>query len=135
VAAKGSTGQTVLVIGIIASVAMGVGSTFLQLLNPKGDYDKMTVRVDTLERDIRWNFITKESEGKDVGHIKDIEAKDVARIDRDISELKVALSDLNKSINTTYSAKDVLVSLQNRIAELERVIRDTTRQPVPVTQK
>lgn len=143
---RSSIGTTLVVVVAVGGFVLSAGNGLWSLANPRGDIDAVKkslqeyqtqtkADINELRNRIEWRYVQKE--------VLDL---DIKRLDRDLNKAEVEtqrrdeilrnrIDVLSQSVNLTYSAKDALKALQDRIGELEKALRDTAKQPVPVTQK
>lgn len=118
-----------------AAVAIAFASGMWSLINPRGD-------IADIKRDFAL-YATKELQKQDVEHLN----SELRRLERDheklhsssvtstfftwrtdqlekqLNILRERVMKLDETVNVTYSAKDALQTMQNRITELERAAR------------
>lgn len=133
-----NTSQWVIVIAGLG-VVMSLGNGFWSLANPRGDIkelkDDVGKQFAKIENDLKWQFASKDLVNGKVDSIKEENLTYRRGLELLISRIETKANSLDVEIHGTYSPKDALAQLNARIAELERAMRDTTRQPLPVTQK
>jgi hypothetical protein len=133
-----STSQWVIVIAGLG-VVMSLGNGFWSLANPRGDIkelkDDVGKQFAKIENDLKWQFASKDLVNGKIDSIKEENTTYRRGMEALILRIETKANTLDVEIHGTYSPKDAIAQIQARIIELERVIRDTTRQPVPVTQK
>lgn len=101
-----------------------------------GGNEKLEKRVGNIEQDLAWKFVSKEIAAKDIGFIeRNITELKTSKVDRDVYEMQVTsytrqisilrehLKELDRSVNQTFNARDAMAALQARILELERATR------------
>ena len=120
-------------------VVMSLGNGFWSLANPRGDIkelkDDVGKQFAKIENDLKWQFASKDLVNGKIDSIKEENTTYRLGMERLIGRIETKANTLDVEIHGTYSPKDAIAQIQARIIELERVMRDTTRQPVPVTQK
>jgi len=124
-----STNWAVLISG--AAVVISITSNVLGVVS--GGTEKLEKRVTKIEEDIAYKFVTRELLAKDIGYVdrtlndlkngkveRDVYEQKSASVDRQLSLVRDQVKEVDRSVNQTFSAKDALITLQNRIVELER---------------
>ena len=133
-----NTSQWVIVIAGLG-VVMSLGNGFWSLANPRGDIkelkDDNEKHFAKLENDLKWQFASKDLVNGKIDSIKEESTTYRLGMERLIGRIEVKANALDSEIHGVYSPKDQFTQLNARLIELERAMRDTTRQPVPVTQK
>ena len=133
-----NTSQWVIVIAGLG-VVMSLGNGFWSLANPRGDIkelkDDNEKHFAKLENDLKWQFASKGLVNGKIDSIKEENTTYRLGMERLIGRIEVKANSIDSEIHGVYSPKDQFTQLNARLIELERAMRDTTRQPVPVTQK
>ena len=133
-----NTSQWVIVIAGLG-VVMSLGNGFWSLANPRGDIkelkDDNEKHFAKLENDLKWQFASKDLVNGKIDSIKEEGVTYRLGMERLIGRIETKANSLDSEIHGVYSPKDQFTQLNARLIELERAMRDTTRQPVPVTQK
>lgn len=131
-AKNGSTNWSVIIAG--AAVLISITGNVLGVIS--GGTEKLEKRVAKIEDDMAYKFVTRDIAAKDISLIdraltelkggkvdRDVYEQKSASIDRQLSLVREHVKEVDRSVNQTFSAKDALITLQNRIVELERQIR------------
>ena len=120
-------------------VVMSLGNGFWSLANPRGDIkelkDDVGKQFAKIENDLKWQSASKDLANGKIDSIKEENTTYRLGMERLIGRIEVKANSIDSEIHGVYSPKDQFTQLNARLIELERAMRDTTRQPVPVTQK
>ena len=116
------------------ALVLALASNVLSVVS--GGTEKLEKRVSQIESDLAWKFASKEIVAKDIGFIdRQITELKTSKTDRAVYDQEIAtlrriqevqrgrLRDLDHSVNQTFNARDALSALQARILELERAGR------------
>jgi hypothetical protein len=97
----------------------------------------MEKRLSAVESDLTWKYVNRDLLAKDIASLqRDLLDLKSSKVDKDVYDLRSQMVDrsltiqrgriveLDKSVNQTYSAKDVLQAMQIRLGDLEKALRD-----------
>jgi len=134
-----------IIVGGLA-LLLTLASGFWQLANPRTDISELNKKIEHVQHDTADKFLTLREHGIYVSAVE----RRLEKLERDsvnaglyteankareeqIARIATRLSILETSINATYSPKDALTTIQNRIDRLEQWFKDSRARTVVPT--
>lgn len=136
---SGGTGYGTMSVAGLAAIA-AILSVGWNIFSPKDDIKAVHDEVVSLRLQVERNYESKELAKKDIDRLsaevsrlrankvqRDLYEQQLATLQRILGYQRESISKLRAQVTVTWSARDALQSLQQRISELEKAARDAPK--------